>query len=149
MATKPKARLVPLSKAFYHACSICEQRCECWSRRPKLTSLVISDVKPLIYILQFSICDCLIEVKYTSFYTLAEFKNIFVEFTYNLCTYCTIAPFHTVPSIMCYILLYRTTVYHTILHHRYSAISSPIIPYCTIPNGTVLTEPYHIVAYIF
>ena len=34
-------RLVPLSKALYHTCFICGQRCKCWSRRPKLTSSVI------------------------------------------------------------------------------------------------------------
>ena len=44
-------RLVPLSKALYHTCFICGQRCKWWSRLPKLTSLVISDVKPIIYIL--------------------------------------------------------------------------------------------------
>ena len=41
---------VPLSKVIYHTCFICEQRCKCWSHRLKLTSLVISDVKPIIYI---------------------------------------------------------------------------------------------------
>ena len=43
-------RLVPLSKALYHTCFICGHRCKRWSRRPKLTSSVISDVKPIIYI---------------------------------------------------------------------------------------------------
>ena len=33
-----------LSKALYHTCFICGQRCKWWSRRPKLTSSVISDV---------------------------------------------------------------------------------------------------------
>ena len=42
------SRLVFLSKALYHACFICEQRCRWWSRRPKLTSLVILNIKPLI-----------------------------------------------------------------------------------------------------
>ena len=46
-------RLVPLSKALYHTCFICGQRCKYWSRRPKLTSSVISDVKHIIYILLF------------------------------------------------------------------------------------------------
>ena len=46
-----ESRLVLLSKALYHTCFICGQRCKCWSRRPKLTSSVISDVKPIIYIL--------------------------------------------------------------------------------------------------
>ena len=41
---------LPLSKALYHTCFICGQRCKCWSRRLKLTSSVISDVKPIIYI---------------------------------------------------------------------------------------------------
>ena len=41
---------MPLSKALYHTCFICGQRCKWWSRRPKLTSSVISDVKPIIYI---------------------------------------------------------------------------------------------------
>ena len=44
------SRLVLLSKALYHACFICGQRYKWWSRWPKLTSLVISDVKPIIYI---------------------------------------------------------------------------------------------------
>ena len=43
-------RLVLLSKALYHTCFICVQRCKWWSHRPKLTSSVISDVKPIIYI---------------------------------------------------------------------------------------------------
>ena len=42
---------MPLSKALYHASFICRQRCKWWSRRPKLTSSLISDVKPIIYIL--------------------------------------------------------------------------------------------------
>ena len=41
--------LVPLSKVLYHTCFICGQRCKCWSRWPKLTSLVISNDKPIIY----------------------------------------------------------------------------------------------------
>ena len=48
-------RLVPLSKAPYHTCFICGQRCKWWSRRPKLTSSVISDVKQIIYIFFFYI----------------------------------------------------------------------------------------------
>ena len=43
-------RLVPLSKVLFRSCFICGQRCKCWFRQPKLTSLVISDVKPIIYI---------------------------------------------------------------------------------------------------
>ena len=43
-------QFVPLSKALYHNCFINGQRCKCWSRRPKLTSLVISDIKPTTYI---------------------------------------------------------------------------------------------------
>ena len=46
-------RLVPLSKLLYHTCCICGQRCKCWSRRPKLTSSVISDVKHIIYIFTY------------------------------------------------------------------------------------------------
>ena len=42
-------RLMPLSKALYHTCFICGQRCKWWSRRPKLTSSVISDVKPMLH----------------------------------------------------------------------------------------------------
>ena len=42
-----------LSKALYHTCFTCGQRCKWWSRRPKLTSSVISDVKPIIYIIFF------------------------------------------------------------------------------------------------
>ena len=42
--------LVLLSKALYHTCFICEQRCKGWFHRPKLTSSVISDVKLIIYI---------------------------------------------------------------------------------------------------
>ena len=38
---------MPLSKVLYRTCIICGQRCKCW---PKLTSWVISDVKPIIYI---------------------------------------------------------------------------------------------------
>ena len=34
----------------YHICWMCEQRCKCWSHRPKMTSSVISDVTPIIYI---------------------------------------------------------------------------------------------------
>ena len=48
-----ESRLVLLSKALYHTCFICGQRCKWWSRRPKLTLSVISDVKPIIYILHF------------------------------------------------------------------------------------------------
>ena len=43
-------RLVPLRKALYHGFFICGQRCKWWSRRLKLTSSVISGVKPIIYI---------------------------------------------------------------------------------------------------
>ena len=39
------SHLVPLSKALYHACFICGQRCKWWSSRPKLTLSVISDAK--------------------------------------------------------------------------------------------------------
>ena len=46
------SRLVLLSEALYHACFMSGQRCNWWSRRPKLTSLVISDVKRIIYIFQ-------------------------------------------------------------------------------------------------
>ena len=46
----PPPRLVHLSKALYHTCFICGQRCKCWSRRPQLTSSVISDDKAIIYI---------------------------------------------------------------------------------------------------
>ena len=46
-------RLVPLSKVLYHTCFICGQRCKWWSRQPKLTSSVISDMKPIIYIYRF------------------------------------------------------------------------------------------------
>ena len=42
--------LVLLAKALYHACFICGQTRRWWSCRPKLTSSVISDVKPIIYI---------------------------------------------------------------------------------------------------
>ena len=52
-------RLVPLSKALYHTCFICGQRCKWWSRRPKLTSSVISDVKPIIYIFFFFKRPCI------------------------------------------------------------------------------------------
>ena len=45
-----ESRLVPLCKALYHTCFIWGQRCKWWSRRPKLTPSVISDVKPIIYI---------------------------------------------------------------------------------------------------
>ena len=45
-----ESRLVLVSKALYHTCFICGRRCKWWSRRPKLTSSVISDVKPIIYI---------------------------------------------------------------------------------------------------
>ena len=41
------------SKALYHTCFICGQRCECWSRRRNWTWSVISDVKPIIYIYIF------------------------------------------------------------------------------------------------
>ena len=44
------SRLVPLNKTPYHACFICGQRCNWWSRRPKMTSSVISDVKTVIYL---------------------------------------------------------------------------------------------------
>ena len=42
-----------LSKVLYHTCFICGQRCKRWSHRPKLTSSVISDVKPIIYFFFF------------------------------------------------------------------------------------------------
>ena len=43
---------LPVS-TLYHTCFICGQRCKWWSRRPKLTSSVISDIKPIIYIYFF------------------------------------------------------------------------------------------------
>ena len=57
-------RLVPLSKALYHTCFIRGQGCEWWSRRRKLPSSVISDVKPIIYIY---ISSNYLEVKYFVF----------------------------------------------------------------------------------
>ena len=63
-------RLVPLSRALYHTCFIYGQRCKCWSRRPKLISSVISDVKLVIYInildvdyLVSSLMVCVLEVQ--------------------------------------------------------------------------------------
>ena len=50
---------MPLSKVLYHTCFICRQRCKWWSRRPKLTSSVISDVKPIICIFTFIHCSYL------------------------------------------------------------------------------------------
>ena len=44
-----------LSKALYHACFICGQRCKWWSRWPKLTLSVISDVTPIIYLFFFDL----------------------------------------------------------------------------------------------
>ena len=49
--------LVPLSKALYHTCFIWGQRCKWWSRPPKLTSLVISDIKRIIYIVYMGSSD--------------------------------------------------------------------------------------------
>ena len=44
--------------ALYHTCFICGQRCKCWSHRPKLTSSMISDVKPIIYIFLLKDNNC-------------------------------------------------------------------------------------------
>ena len=44
---------MPLSKALYHTCFIRGQGCKWWSRCLKLTSSVISNVKPNIYIYIF------------------------------------------------------------------------------------------------
>ena len=38
-----------LSMALYRACFICGRRCPWWSRQLRLTLLVISDIKPIIY----------------------------------------------------------------------------------------------------
>ena len=46
-----KPRHVPLSKAHYHTYIICGQRRKLWSCRLKLTSSLISNIKPIIYIL--------------------------------------------------------------------------------------------------
>ena len=46
-------RLVSLSKIFSHTCFIHEQGCKWWSRLPKMTSSVISDVKPVIHFFTF------------------------------------------------------------------------------------------------
>ena len=40
---------MPLSKGLYHTCFIRGQRCKWWSHLLKLTSSVITDVKPIIY----------------------------------------------------------------------------------------------------
>ena len=48
-------QLVLLSKALYHACFVCGQRCNWWSHLPKLTLSVISDLKPIIYIFRIFI----------------------------------------------------------------------------------------------
>ena len=42
-------QLVPLSKALYHNCFICGQRCKWWSHWPNLTSSVISDIYSYIF----------------------------------------------------------------------------------------------------
>ena len=79
-------QLVPLSKVLYHTCFICGQRCKCWSRRPKLTSSVISDVKPIIYIFFFfnicgQRCKCLsCQSKLTSS-VISDVKPIIYIFT--------------------------------------------------------------------
>ena len=41
-------RFVSLSKTRYHTCFIRGEGCKWWSPRPKLTSFVISDLKPII-----------------------------------------------------------------------------------------------------
>ena len=53
-----------LSRALYHTCFICGQRCKRWFRQPKLTPSVISDVKSIIYIFIFYIwtCDLILSV---------------------------------------------------------------------------------------
>ena len=61
---------VPLSKALYHTCFICGQRCTRWSRRSKLTSSVTSDVKPIIYIYIYSI--------FVKILQLTEVTSVFV-----------------------------------------------------------------------
>ena len=43
------SRLVTLSKTPYHTCSIRGQGCKWWSRRAKLTSSVIPDVKFIFF----------------------------------------------------------------------------------------------------
>ena len=50
---------MPLSKILFYTCFTCGQRCKCWSRRPKLTSSVISDVSYInfIYLFILSLCE--------------------------------------------------------------------------------------------
>ena len=43
------SRLMALSMALYRACFICGRRCPWWSRQLRLTLIVISDIKPIIY----------------------------------------------------------------------------------------------------
>ena len=45
--------VVPLSKVLYHTCFVSGQRCKYWSRQPKLTSSVSSDVKPFTFTFLF------------------------------------------------------------------------------------------------
>ena len=45
-----RIQLVPLSKALYHTCFICGWICKWWAHRWKLTSSVISHIKPIVYI---------------------------------------------------------------------------------------------------
>ena len=48
-------RLVSVNTALYHTCFIRGQGCNWRSQRPNLTSSVISDVKPIIYFVTFTL----------------------------------------------------------------------------------------------
>ena len=75
------SHIFAISKALYHTCFICGQRCKWWSRQPKLTSSVISDIKPIIYIYILYYIYILHFTFYTYIYIFFTFTSVVHVFT--------------------------------------------------------------------
>ena len=122
--------LLPLSKALYHTCFICGQRCKWWSRRPKLTSSVISDVKPIIYIclpfLQLGSSNSFTNSLLTCAVSMEVSHNLFVNLCllyknqFGLC-YC----FPTAHDNCCYNL---TCTNPFLIMHKTIQLALPSVP---------------------
>ena len=68
-------RLAPISRVLYHTCFIREQVCRWWSCWLKLTLLVISDVRPILYIFTFTFLN-ISQLQITSL--LFKIQNIII-----------------------------------------------------------------------
>ena len=108
---------MPLSKTLYHTCFICGQRCKCWSRLPKLTSSVISDVKPIIYI--FDIFDSLSVPRVKTYQDAIAFHSCAPSFRNNL-----LVPVHSAISVSTFKKHLKT--------HLFDMAFAPQIPACPI-----------------